>query len=106
MHPNWRVFILVCMLALVVGTSDAGADPLPAPIVLDCLVVAQGPVIDGDGSDAVWEAASPQRILLREAKGPGHGPATEAEVSAVRTADTIYFRVTWADTTHDATHKT
>ncbi|UCC92905.1 MAG: carboxypeptidase regulatory-like domain-containing protein [Thermoplasmata archaeon] len=52
------------------------------------------PVIDGDGTDRVWETALPLKVNLEFGTNPG-----EVTIRSLYTDTDVYFKVTWNDPT-------
>lgn len=52
------------------------------------------PVIDGDGSDTVWETALPLKVDLEFGNNPG-----EVTLQSLHTSTHVYFKVSWNDPT-------
>ena len=84
-------------------TADAGEE---GSVQIESVAVTEAPDIDGRDSDRAWNLARGSRVTVREVDGDQNDRSSSVIIKSVRTASHIYFLVSWADTTRDATHKT
>ena len=101
--PLERVALVVAFWMFGWATADAGEE---GRVRVESVAVTEAPEIDGRDSDVAWSLARGSRVTVREVAGDQKGRSSQVILKSVRTTSHIYFLVSWADATHDATHKT
>ena len=101
--PLKRIALVAVLWMFGWVTADADEE---GRVRVDSVPVTEAPDIDGRDSDLAWSLARGSRITVREVAGNQKGRSRQVILKSVRTASHIYFLVSWADTTRDATHKT
>ncbi len=96
----------VATVGLAIGLPSARAGEECGDVKIESVAVTDAPKIDGRGDDPVWAHARATRVKVREVSGAREGRSPPVIVKSVRTVTHIYFLVSWADPTKDATHKT
>ncbi len=72
------------------------------PIELVAKAVEKAPAIDGDAGDAAWQSAPETKLTLWKPNDPDD--KRELRVRVCRTADEIFFLLSWKDDTKDVRH--
>jgi Ethylbenzene dehydrogenase len=88
--------------ALGVGGGMFALDRATLP-VLEVPRVSGAPTLDGRADDPVWAEASPVEIETESGANLGNGTSL-VEVSAVATAEEIFFKFRWEDPTRSFKH--
>lgn len=114
MKPQTQLHsILACLLSMTIlgCTSKSVEEQAIAPAEaggekVESIAVTKAPEINGRGNDEAWSYTRGTRVMVREVSGDRKGRTTPVAIKSVRTATHIYFLISWADATRDATHKT
>lgn|GEM_PF-2123882 len=85
------LFILVGCTSNKAANKATGNVKAPTELIVKSVKVDKGPKLNADGNDEVWKNAPAANISTRG------GP--DAVIRSVYTKDSVYFLVTWKDTT-------